>query len=217
MSDLQTTFDPVEKIWSGPKKTLLFNPEASVGQVIYTCLSRQDPANIVQINDGENTTLKSGQVLEMSIKIGQKIHMMGLKQTDIVGIMSSNTTNLMPLCYGLFFIGVPFHAIDRELSKTSAVLLWGITKPKIIFCEVERLSFAREIVQEIGLRSKIYVLNQKSFYELFEELPGDFKFSPHEIQNSDQMAAISNSSGSTGLPKAVTISHKMILETLSSL
>lgn len=220
--ELRATYNQVEKTWSGPKKTLLFNPEASVGQVLFTCLRRQHPENVLQINDGEQTQLTSGEVLSMSVKVAKNLQLLDLQQTDVVGIMAYNTTNLMPLCYGLFFIGVPFHAIDCALSKDVAVRMWGKTRPKVIFCDESRIDIVMEVIRELNITSEVYTLNQhrrgvKRFDDLLQKLPNENEFYPSEITASSQTAAISNSSGSTGFPKAVTLSHSIILETLSTL
>lgn len=222
MSNLYTSFDKSEKVWSGPKKTLLFNPKVSVGQVLFTCLSRQHPDNILQINDGEGTKLTSKEVLSMSTKVAYNLQKMKLKQTDVIGIMSHNTTNMTPLCYGMFFIGVPFHAIDSDLTKDTAVRLWNVTKPKVIFCDGSSLDLVKTVTKELKLNCEIFTLNEhqkglKQFEDLLGDLPNGVSFIPSEIMSSDQTASISNSSGSTGLPKAVTMSHKIIMETLSTL
>lgn len=222
MSELRTTYNKVANTWSGPRKTLLFNPEASLGQVLLTCLTRQHPDNVLQINDGEQTQLTSEQVLSLSLKIAFNLQKLDLKQTDIVGIIAPNTTNLMPLCYGMLFIGVPFHAIDYELSKNTAVRMWGKTRPKVIFCAGSKLLMVKEVISELDLTSEVYTLNEhhsgvKRLEDLLQALPSEVKFSPSEIISSRQTAAISNSSGSTGFPKAVTLSHSIILETLSTL
>ncbi|KAL5278267.1 hypothetical protein ACFFRR_003109 [Megaselia abdita] len=219
---LRTTYNEVEKIWSGPKRTLLFNPESSVGQVLFMCLSHQSPEKVIQINVGENTRWTCEEVLSKSVKVAYNLQRLDLKQTDILGVIATNTSNLMPLCYGMFFIGVPFHAIDCDHSKESAVRRWAITRPKIIFCDGNKLDFVMEIIGELNLSCEVYTLNEhrsgvKQFDELLQELPNDKVFYPPEITSSLQTAAISNSSGSTGFAKAVTLSHRIISETLSTL
>lgn len=222
MSELSASFNQEQKVWSGPKKTNIFSDSTSLGQLIFTCLTRQHPDNILQINDGEQTKLTCGEVLSMSVKVAYNLQKLNLKQTDIVGIIAHNTTNLMPLCYGTIFNGVPFHALDYNLSRDGAVKLWAITRPKLVFCDGSNLDVVKEAVKELNLDCEVYTLRDhhkgvKHFDDLLQELPNGTEFYPTKITNSLQIIAISNSSGSTGLPKAVTLTHMRYMEQVSLL
>lgn len=221
MIGLHTNYNKLKKTWSGPKRTLLYNPEVSLGQVLFTSLSRQSSENVLQINDEEGTTLTCGNVLSMSIRIAYNLQKLNIKPSDFVGILAYNTTNLMPLCYGLMFIGVPFHALDCELDEDACTKLWSITRPKMVFCDGDKLDFVKSVVKKLGQPINIYTLNNRSddvkvFEDLLEDLPERMIFSPSDIVDSEQTAVIANSSGSTGLPKAVAISHKIIVETFTT-
>ncbi|KAL5278266.1 hypothetical protein ACFFRR_003108 [Megaselia abdita] len=222
MFSLETEYNLDKKIWSGPKKVFLFNPEASIGSVIWTCLKRQHPKNILQINDSENTSLTTEKVLEMSSRIAYNILLLNIRQSDVVGIISRNTTNLMPLCYGLFYIGVPFHALDHNVNMNLALHSFGTSRPKIIFCEKELYRFAKSVIVELDLNCAIYTIDAKVngvnyLRDLLVKIPEGVKFQPSFVRDSNQTAVISNSSGSTGLNKAITISHRILLVALSNL
>lgn len=222
MFSLETKYNSEKKIWSGPKKTLIFNPETSIGNIIFTNLKRQNPKNILQINDSENTCLTTEKVLEISTKIAYNILRLNLRQSDVVGIISRNTTNLMSLCYGLFFIGVPFHALDYSASRAQALHSWGTTRPKILFCEKLFYKFVESVAKELNLKCVIYTIDVqltgvKYFSDLLIEIPEGEIFLPSDIRDSNQTIVISNSSGSTGLSKAITISHKLLIGPLSTL
>lgn len=222
MFSLQTKYNSDKKIWSGPKKTLEFNPETSVGSVIFSCLKRQDPRNLLQISDSEKTSLTTEQVLEMGSRIAYNIRLLNVRQSDVVGIVSRNTTNLMPLCYGLFFLGVPFHALDHKDTMTSALHLWGTSRPRLIFCDNSLYELVKSVVIELDLNCAIYTIDGdlrdvNSISELLLGIPTGERFLPPDIKDSNQTVVIANSSGSTGLHKAITISHRIMLVALSNL
>lgn len=128
-----THYDAERKVWSGIKKQTLYHPNASIGQVLHSRMS-SNLKNVIQINDVEGITYTNEQVLTMSSRISLSLQEMGIKTTDFVGIMSSNTSYLMPLCYGLFFSNIPFHPLDASFTVEVVTHCWSKTKPKIIFC-----------------------------------------------------------------------------------
>lgn len=206
-------FDPRQKIWFGPKKQMLYNENVSIGQLLYTNLAAH-PKNIQQINHTEQTTLTNEAVLSMSRNIALNLQEMGLTSGDFIGIMASNTTYLMPVLFGSLFLNVPCHPIDPTFSKEAIEHSWSKTKPKIIFCEGKLVQMVKKAIFDIGLKCDIYTLNGevkgiKKVEDLFVAKTNDeSNFQPLEIESSDQTAIVLCSSGSTGLSKAVTISHK---------
>uniref|UniRef100_T1GZZ7 AMP-dependent synthetase/ligase domain-containing protein n=1 Tax=Megaselia scalaris TaxID=36166 RepID=T1GZZ7_MEGSC len=128
--------------------------------------------------------------------------------------MASNTTYLMPVLFGSLFLNVPCHPIDPTFSKEAIEHSWSKTKPKIIFCEGKLVQMVKKAIFDTGLKCDIYTLNGevtgiKKVEDLFVAKTNDeSNFQPLEIESGDQTAIVLCSSGSTGLSKAVTISHK---------
>lgn len=216
-----SSFDPDRKVWYGPKKQMLYNPNVSVGQLLYLNLAAH-PKNIQQINDSEKTTLTNKQVLSMSTKVALSLLEMELTTNDIVGIIASNTTYLLPVVYGSFFINVPCHPIDVTFSKEAIAHSWRKTKPKVVFCDGSVYKTVKEVIGELGLKCEIITLRDhvqgvKKIEDIFIDGELEEKFQPHEIEDGDQTAAVLCSSGSTGLSKAVTLSHKYITSLFSLL
>lgn len=217
-----SVFDPERKLWSGPKLRDLYNDNASVGQVLFWNLAKH-PENIQQINDTENTTLRNKEVLSMSKQIALTLQDMGLTSEDFIGLMASNTTYLMPVLFGSLFVNIPCHPIDVTFSKEAISYSWSKTKPKLVFCDGSVYNTVKEVVSDLGLNSEIYTLNDhvegvKTVQDLF--IDGGLReqfFQPLEIKNGDQTAIVLCSSGSTGLSKAVTLSHKYFTHIFSIL
>jgi len=81
---------------------------------------------------------------------------MGLKQDDVVGIVGTNTTYLMPVVLGCLLNGTPFHAVSPWQDEDTIKHLFSITRPKLIFCDgkcFQRLSIIARI-----LKSHVYTL-----------------------------------------------------------
>ncbi|KAL5277624.1 hypothetical protein ACFFRR_002699 [Megaselia abdita] len=212
---MSTNFDADRKVWAGMKKQVLYDPNASIGQVIYSRLS-SNLKNIIQINDSEGITFTNEDVLTMSVRIALSLQEKEVKQTDFIGIMSSNTSYLMPLCYGLFFTNIPFHPVDATFTKDVVAHCWSKTRPKILFCDGSVFNIVKEVSEELKLNCEIYVIKDKvegakHIEDLFEDRGfSERLFYPEDISSGNNTAVVVCSSGSVGLPKAVTISHRSL-------
>ena len=120
---ISVNYDSEKKIWSGPVINSKYHGDTSLGQVIFERI-RINPKNVLQINDSENTQLTNEQVLQMSVRLAMSLLEMNLKQTDFIGVMASNTTYTLPLTYGCWFSGIPFHATDVAYDKEAIVHCW---------------------------------------------------------------------------------------------
>lgn len=211
---LCASFDSKTNIWTGPRFPPSYNDNVSIGQLIFLNLTRH-PKNIQQINDTEKTTLTNENVLDLSKRFALQYLDMGLKSEDVIGVIASNTTYLMPVLFASFFVNVPCHNLDVSFDKETVKHCWSKTRPKVIFCDGHVYSIVKEVVAELNLDCDIFTLNQhikgvQSIEDLLSSVKSvDNFFLPLEIENGDQIAVILCSSGSTGLSKAVTISNKL--------
>lgn len=217
-----TNFDAERKVWAGMKRQLLYDTNASVGQVIHSRINSH-LKNVIQINDSEGITLTNEDVLTMSVRIALSLQEMEIKPTDFVGIMCSNTSYLMPLCYGLFFSNIPFQPLDVSFTKEVVAHCWSKTRPKLLFCDGSVYDLVKEVAEALTLNCKIFVIKDKvdgakHIEDLFVDRGlSERIFFPEEVTDGNQTAVVVCSSGSTGLPKAVTISHKMLTSMCSYL
>lgn len=217
-----SNYDPERKIWSGPKKKMLYNDDVAIGQLLHLNLAAH-PRNIQQINDTEKTTLTNEEVLSISTKIALSLLDLGLTVKDFIGIMASNTTYAMHVVYGGLFINVPCHPVDPTFSREAIAYSWSKTKPKIIFCDGSVYKTVKDVISDLELASDVYTLNNhiegvKRIQDLFVDRGLQERyFKPLEIESGDQTAVVLCSSGSTGLSKAVTMSHKSMTRMFSYL
>lgn len=207
-----TKFDADTKQWSGLEITSPYNPDISVGQIIHMNLFC-NPKNILQINDTEGIQLTNEDVLLLSTRVALNLIDKGVTQQDIVGLIASNTSYALPVCYGVLFSGAAFHTLDPSFDKNDIAHSWKKTTPKVVFCDGQAYKRVKEVKDENGLDYHIFTLNDHlekvdRVDELFQSHPSEKIFMPSKISSGDQTATILCSSGSTGLSKSVCHSHK---------
>ncbi|KAL5278030.1 hypothetical protein ACFFRR_002960 [Megaselia abdita] len=212
-------FNEETKVWSGQSKKPMYHDDIAIGQILHMRLVTQ-PKNVLQINDTEGITYTNEEILSFSRKIALSLQEMGLTQQDFVGIMASNTSLAMPVCFGCLFIGTPIHPCDVTFTKEATVYAWRKTKPKVIFCDGSAYKVCKEVSEELKLNCDIFTINDhiegvKKVHDLFiDRGMKEIFFQPLEVPSGDQTAVILCSSGSTGLSKAVTMSHKNLTRTV---
>ncbi|XP_017104230.2 luciferin 4-monooxygenase [Drosophila bipectinata] len=221
IGNFATHYDGNQKIWSGSSQQSLYNDDLTAGQIIFRQLQRQ-PQRIFQISHTDNTRLTRSQMLQNAAKVGCYLRDQGFKkETDIVGLMARNSTNVGALAYGCLFNGTPFHAVNPNLEQKTIDSLYKITKPRILCCDVADYEKIKDIATSLGALVLIVngtVNGVMSVGDLLQKpLPKDYE--PAQFHRGvDRTMAILCSSGTTGTPKAVTLSNsRKLFETHSYL
>ncbi|XP_032576486.1 luciferin 4-monooxygenase [Drosophila sechellia] len=209
-----TQFDKYTKIWSGPRPASFFDVDCSIGKILFAFM-RNHPNSICQISDTEGTALTNGEAITFAIRIAQQLKAMGLKQDDVVGIMGTNTTYLMPVLLGCLLNGTPFHAVSPWQDEGTIKHLFSITRPKLIFCDgkcFQRLSIIARILKSHVYTLKDHRLGMPRVEDLLEPTRAELYYVPETLLlGGDHTVAILCTSGTTGPPKAVCISNSACL------
>ncbi|EDV94910.1 GH15741 [Drosophila grimshawi] len=205
----ESNYNAEDKIWSGPQCSNYFAPDISIGEIIFHEM-RRHPKLIAQISDTENTVLTREELHLNSMHVASYMRSLGLVQTDIVGIIGRNTTHIFAVVYGCFFNGIAFHSLNTSYEQSTIEKLFDITKPRLIFCDGEDYEKVKSATEKLNAKI-ITMRNHQSGSISIEEVfatPVETDFQPARLeQGNDQTLAILCSSGTTGIPKAVTISN----------
>ncbi|KAH8292367.1 hypothetical protein KR054_009000 [Drosophila jambulina] len=203
------SYDGDLKIWSGEPMSYYFDPHLSIGEIIFQEM-RRHPQLIAQISATENTVLTRQQLHANSMKVASYMRSLGLLQSDVVGLIGRNTTHMPAVAYACFFNGIAFHSLNITYDQSTIEKLFDITKPRLIFCdgdEFEKVQAATKSLDVKIITMRNHPTDSISIDEVLAT-PIEEKFQPARLeQGNDQTLAILCSSGTTGTPKAVTISN----------
>ena len=163
-------FDKDEKIWSGPKFQPIYNPNVSVGYLILNVL-KKTPEMVTQVSADTGVEITCHEMRRRTIKIAKNLQAEGYKQGDIVGIMASNSENLAPLVFACFTLGLPISPVAPAMQEADIVMIYSMTKPKIIFCDATVVKIVQSAVDKMSIKPVINTLIDKiSGYSFLDDI-----------------------------------------------
>lgn len=154
-----------------------------------------------------------------ALEMGVERKGLGLEQSNMVAILSENCTEYVTLIHALCSLAVPFapcsaYATPYELAHS--LRLSGATH---LFVHSDKLEIGLQAAKEVGIPpSKVYILQGKvpqgftSLQQLIQRVEREkIPIIPIKPVTANQLAFVLFSSGTTGLPKAVALSHDNVI------
>ncbi|XP_065369147.1 uncharacterized protein LOC135961568 [Calliphora vicina] len=213
-----TYYDARQKLWSGPEKKDLYNENMTLGEATFREFSK-NPQKIIQINDATNEQMTAQEFLDHVTCLSKNLLKMGIRTGDVVGMYANNATHTATVMVAAYLCGAPVNALYPGFDKDNVQLIYDVTKPKIIFCDVENYEITVKVCQDLNLSAPKFLMNGEimgvpsilSLVKLEDSLLNEpFEF-PCLNLKGDDTAIILCSSGTTGTPKGVLCSHRALL------
>lgn len=158
----------------GDEPAPIYNPKVSLGHIILHHLNKF-PANVFQVcaDDGIETTC--GEVARLSKNFAKNLLKEGFKESDVVGIVAQNSSQVTSVIFGCFMIATPISAVNSKWDDFTVV--FGITEPKIIFCDRDVAKSVKNYVESKEMNAEIVILTDeidgfRHVSEFFAEVEG---------------------------------------------
>ncbi|XP_060830884.1 uncharacterized protein LOC132915180 [Bombus pascuorum] len=203
----------------GPPTTEV--PNISLGQHLFSCLhSNADQIVQVDIQTGKHYTCKD--ILEKSTILSVALRNYGINVEDRISVAAENHPRYMVSICSTLFIGATFAPLNPAYTEREFMHMLEIYQPRVLFVSRRTENILAKIASTVSWNMKLIELDDKpldeniitldKLLEEYQSITDPYTFSPVQIDNNrKRMAAILCSSGTTGLPKGVTLSHRNLL------
>ncbi|XP_078043387.1 luciferin 4-monooxygenase-like [Augochlora pura] len=203
------------------QKTTCDLKHSSCAQLVYAAMNknRNRVAQVDAITGEEDTY---GEMLDRAVKCALWLRKQGIKRGDIVAIATHNHFDSFIPCIAAVFVGAIINPWDAGMNVGHARHFMSLIKPKVIFANEQAARVALEAAKIEGFVTKMV---------MFGSCPGTVPFadvlqghSDSEVANFRYEEAINLgdtslilfSSGTTGLPKGVQLSHNVLLRLMEN-
>ncbi|XP_035774716.1 luciferin 4-monooxygenase-like [Anopheles albimanus] len=168
------------------------------------------------------------EILERSLKLANRFHRLGLKRGSVVAIASENSLHFPIVTFATIMLGGTILPLNPSYTVGEMAHVLQLTKPWSIFASSkplatiqtmrDRLPFVKLLVALVGQRSECPPgAKLPTLDEFFDRSPlhSLTSFTPQPVRLKEQVAVMVMSSGTTGLPKAVQLTHHNVMTVMA--
>ena len=175
---------------------------------LYACFSRHFPADMGKtlLTTPEGNTWSYAQADSESARFAACLTALGLKPGDRVTVQVEKSVEMLWLYLGCLRAGLVFHSLNTAYSPSELAFFLGDAQPGLVVCAPEAESLMGELTAD---GEKVIVLTldadgEGSLIKAVANTPASFGCVESQ---ADDTAALLYSSGTTGRPKGIMLSH----------
>ncbi|KAJ2953351.1 hypothetical protein O0L34_g941 [Tuta absoluta] len=198
---------------------IVFGPEEeeipahlSFGQLLFDKLKNGgDNVALISAETGETITYR--QILQQSVNLAVALRKLGLKKGDVVSLSSENRLEFPPTALAILYCGGVISTLNVTYSPGEISHIFNITKPKFIFTSPITAQNIYDCCKDLSHVEKLIVFGEYDivpglmYNDLVKENSSVEDFVLTDVNGLEDTAGVMCSSGTTGLPKGVELTH----------
>lgn len=210
-------FNPETRVWSGLKVPYAVPADVHISEIVLDGLKRT-PDRVVQINYDDESAMTCNELRLKMIRFAQNMKLIGIKEDDVVGVICSNSSNLMAYVNGIIQLGAILNPMFIGHSSSDLVNMFKQTEPKLVICDAEIYDKVSEAMNELQSDAPIYTsvsrIDGVPFIDDFLLKTGrEDEYQTQKFNDpSLKTLCILTSSGTTGPAKGVCMSQTYFLK-----
>ncbi|XP_068618880.1 luciferin 4-monooxygenase [Battus philenor] len=184
----------------------------SYGQFIYDKFKQGgDKIALISAETGESVSYK--YILQNSVNLATALRALGLKKGDVVALSSENRFEFTVASLAVIFSGAMLSTLNVTYSPGELTHILKIIKPKFIFSSpiiaqnLYDCSKDLPYVEKIILFGEYDVVPSIFYNDLIKTYVNIDDFQLADVNGAEDTVAVMCSSGTTGLPKGVMLTH----------
>lgn len=77
------------------------------------------------------------------------------------GIMAKRSHNIVPIMFAAYCLGCPYNALSPSYEKLEVRHMLSITRPSVVFCDVDKYEQMVACLADSGVEAKIITMDGK--------------------------------------------------------
>ncbi|XP_053698307.1 uncharacterized protein LOC128745297 [Sabethes cyaneus] len=210
-------------LYGGPDPVDLLQ-DGSLGEMMVNeFLAR--PQNIALIDPVTEVQLTYQQMHDQSSKVAAGLMRLGVQKTDRVAIISDNCLEFCVAKTGSILAAIPVALLNPAYVEAELEHAINLSKPKVVFVSSNVLEKMVMTFRKLKLPAKMIVFGDHpkvssfpevmTFSQMMNAESSPAKFTSAKVDTKSHVAIIVLSSGTTGLPKGVELTHLNIMTTVA--
>ncbi|XP_040151416.1 4-coumarate--CoA ligase 1-like [Anopheles arabiensis] len=195
----------------------------SLGQLFLKVLQKT-PHSVALVDGVTGREYSYHEVLQIALQLAAYLHDHNIQRGDVVAIVAENRYEYPVTVIALFLVGATVALFNPSYTTRELVHALNVARPKLVFVS----SLARGSLLKASQTVKQPLLNVisydalergTSFAHCLQRSSKRFSVAsiqPMSVEIAEEVAIIVMSSGTTGLPKGVLITHRNVMATMAN-
>jgi D-alanine--poly(phosphoribitol) ligase subunit 1 len=175
-----------------------------LGSAFLALALSQPDAPAIRIAPGEDVSY--GELAQRVQRLSHRLAAFGIGCGDVVALQNGKTCDGYAAMLACLTIGAAYVNLDDQNPPERLVRTLDVCRPRLILCD----GAVADSVREAAARGEWPVVELAEWRAELAALPST-PFAPARPISGDRAAYLMFTSGSTGIPKGVTISHASVL------
>ncbi|MCI1208725.1 MAG: AMP-binding protein [Treponema sp.] len=154
--------------------------------------------------DGKKNTLTYKEVHQYMLQTAAWLTAAGIRKGDKVAVSGKNSPEWGTVYFGALYAGAVIVPVDYALHEKEMDNLLNTAKPKILFVDEEKYAYFSHDHEGLA----VYALSPKHADRYVYNLKSSAAVEKNPPAEPDDLAAILFTSGTTGIPKGVMLTHR---------
>lgn len=155
------------------------------------------------------------------MRVALKLRQLGVTSEDVVLLCTENTMDSTLPIYAAQFLRAKVASLDPSQSARDCSHLIKIIQPKIVFFSPTSTNLITESLKMAECKPLLVIFESKNkeyitFDDFLVKREDEENFKPEKVIDMNETSFIYFSSGTTGLPKGITCSHRAALFSTTS-
>lgn len=113
-----------------------------------------------QISADSGVHLTFDEIRLNTIRAAQNLQRKGCQPKQfVIGIVADNSIHLSSIVYASICLGCPINALNTVIEKQDVIRMFGITRPSVVFCDVNLYDLIANCLNELTNNAKMYTFN----------------------------------------------------------